>query len=190
MSTARRVHHTYQDYLRALDLSEIKLEFCEGEIYAMAGGSPAHADLGAAMIRVLGTALRGRCRVSSSDLKVRIEAADLSTFPDVTVVCGERRTAAIDPHAVVNPTLLVEVTSPSTEDYDRGAKLGHYQQIPSLAVVILVSHDRPQLTLVERRDDGWTQRELRLGDEVCLERPPLEFSVDEVYEGIELEAEP
>jgi Uma2 family endonuclease len=87
---------TYEEYLRALELSGVKLEYCGGEIYAMAGGSPAHADLAAAMMRLLGNALLGRCRISSSDLKVRIEATDLSTFPDVTVVCGERRVATID----------------------------------------------------------------------------------------------
>jgi Uma2 family endonuclease len=88
VSTARRLHHSYDDYLRALELSAVKLEYCDGEIYAMAGRTPAHADLAAAIMRLLGNELLGLCRVSSSDLKVRIEATDLSTFPDVTVVCG------------------------------------------------------------------------------------------------------
>jgi len=125
VSTARRLHDRYEDYLRALELSSVKLEYCDGEIYAMAGGTPAHADLAASVMRLLGTALLGRCRVSSSDLKVRIEATDLSTFSDVAVVCGPREVSAIDPNAVINPTLLFEVTSHSTEDYDRGEKLSH-----------------------------------------------------------------
>src|SRR5688572_26967545 len=136
MSSARRIHHRYDEYLRALELSQVKLEYCEGEIYAMAGGTPAHADLAASAMRLLGNALSGRCRVSSSDLKVRIEATDLSTFPDATVVCGERTTSATDKNAVTNPTLLVEVTSNSTEDYDRGEKLSHYQQCPSVQAVL------------------------------------------------------
>src|SRR5688572_1360890 len=166
MSSARRIHHRYDEYLRALELSAVKLEYCDGEIYAMAGGTPAHADLAASMTRLLGNALLGRCRVSSSDLKIRIEATDLSTFPDVSVVCGQREVAAIDPNAVTNPTLLVEVTSYSTEDYDRGDKLGHYKQLPSLAAVLFVSHRRQQVTVVERDGNGWQEREYRAGEMV------------------------
>ncbi len=187
MSTARRLHHTYADYLRALEVSTIKLEYCEGEIYAMAGGTPAHADLAAAMTRLLGNALLGTCRVSSSDLKVRIEATDLSTFPDVTVVCGERHVAAVDRNAVTNPTLLVEVTSDSTEDYDRGEKLSHYRQLGSLRAVLIVSHRRPQVTVVERTGTRWTEREQRAGERIVLADPPLDISVDDVYAGIDLD---
>src|SRR4051812_37215309 len=151
----------------------------------MAGGTPAHADLAASMTRVLGNALLGRCRVSSSDLKVRIEATDLSTFPDVTVVCGERRVAAIDRNAATNPTLLVEVTSDSTEDYDRGEKLGHYKQLPSLSAVLIVSHRRPQITVVERQGTRWIQRECRAGEACALQSPTVEFAVDDVYAGID-----
>ncbi len=187
MSTARRVHYTYEDYLQALEVSGVKLEYCDGEIYAMAGGTPAHADLAAAAIRLLGNALLGTCRVSSSDLKVRVEATDLSTFPDVTVVCGERRVSATDPNAVTNPTLLIEVTSNSTEDYDRGEKLSHYKQIPSLAAVLLVSHRRRQITIIERTPVGFQQREVRAGDPIELSTPSLRLSVEELYEGVALE---
>jgi Uma2 family endonuclease len=187
MSTARRLHHRYEDYLRALEVSGVKLEYCDGEIYAMAGGTPAHADLAAAAMRLLGNAFVGRCRVSSSDLKVRVEATDLSTFPDATVVCGERRVSPRDPNAVTNPTLLLEVTSDSTEDYDRGEKLAHYKQLPGLEVVMFVSHRRPQVTVVERAPDGWTEREIRSGETVVLRTPQLRLAVDELYAGIELE---
>jgi Uma2 family endonuclease len=105
VTTARRLHHTYQDYLEVLHISGVKLEYCEGEIYAMAGGTPAHAELAASIIRLLGNSLLGRCRVAASDLKVRIEATDLSTFPDVTVSGGKREVAAIDRNAVTNPAV-------------------------------------------------------------------------------------
>jgi len=165
----------------------VKLEYCDGEIYAMAGGTPTHADLAAAAIRLLGNSLVGRCRVSSSDLKVRVEATDLSTFPDVTVVCGERRVSSKDPNAVTNPTLLVEVTSDSTEDYDRGEKLANYKQLPDLEAVLFVSHRRAQVTVVERAAVGWSQREIRSGEEVVLRTPPVRFALDELYAGIALE---
>lgn len=188
MTTARRLHYRYEEYLAALEVSGVRLEYCDGEIYAMAGGTPAHAELAASVIRVLGNALLGRCRVSSSDLKVRIEATDLSTFPDVTVVCGERLVSAIDKNAVINPSLLVEVTSNSTEDYDRGEKLNHYQQCPSVQAVLLVSHRRPQVTLIARATEGgWEQREYRAGQNIALVAPELKLAVDEIYAGIELE---
>jgi hypothetical protein len=76
MTTARRLHYSYEEYLAALEVSGVKLEYCDGEIYAIAGGTPAHADLAASITRLLGNAVLGRCRVSSSDLKVRIEATD------------------------------------------------------------------------------------------------------------------
>ncbi len=188
MATARRVHHSYEEYLRLLELSPIKLEFCDGEIYAMAGGTPTHADLSAAAIRLLGNALAGRCRVSSSDLKVRVEASDLSTFPDATVVCGERKTAAIDPNAVVNPTVVVEVTSRSAEDYDRGEKLSHYKQVPDLRAVIFISHRHRRVTVVERTAEGWGEREARAGEYVALVDPEFTLSVDDLYADIELES--
>lgn len=188
MTTARRLHHTYEEYLGALEMSDVKLEYCDGEIYAMAGGTPAHADLAAAMIRLLGNALEGSsCRVSSSDLKVRIEATGLSAFPDVSVACGERQFAAIDKNALVNPSVLVEVTSNSTEDYDRGEKLSHYKQCPSLHAVLIVSHRRAQVTVVERTGTGWQVRECRSGEQLQLGAPAISFPVDDLYAGIALE---
>lgn len=188
MTTARRLHYRYDEYLAALEVSGVKLEYCDGEIYAMAGGTPAHADLAASLIRLLGNSLQGRCRVSSSDLKVRIEATDLSTYPDVTVVCGERLVSAIDKNAVINPTLLVEVTSSSTEDYDRGEKLNHYRQCPSVRAVLFVSHRSRQVTVVERTANGWEQREYRASQRVELEALQLSLGVDDLYAGIELDA--
>jgi len=110
VTTGCRGHYSYEDYLAALAMSEVKLEYCDGEMYAMPGGTPSHADLAAAAIGILRNELLGRCRVSTSDLKVQVEATGLSTFPDVSVVCGERESASIDRNAITNPTLLVEVT--------------------------------------------------------------------------------
>ncbi len=183
-TTARRLHHSYEDYLSALEVSQIKLEYCDGEIYAMAGGTPTHADLAASMTRLLGNALLGRCRVSSSDLKIRIESTDLSTFPDLSVVCGQREVSSIDKNAVVNPTLLVEVLSPSTEDYDRGEKLNHYKECDSLQAVLFVSYKRRQVTIVARSGEGWTTSEVQGGQELHLAQPALRISLDELYDGI------
>jgi Uma2 family endonuclease len=121
--TARRVHYTYEQYVALEDVSTVRHEYLEGEIYAVAGGSPDHAALAATVIRVLGNQLPDGCRIFTSDLRVRIPKTGLSTYPDVAVVCGPTMRAADDRLAVTNPVLLVEVTSTSTEEYDRGEKL-------------------------------------------------------------------
>lgn len=187
MSTAKRLHYSYAQYLRMLEESHLKLEYCEGVIYAMAGATPAHALLSAAAIRLLGSALLKRCSVSTSDLKVRIEATGLSTFPDASVLCGELQTAAIDSNAVINPTLLVEVTSDSTEDYDRGDKLSHYKQIPTLRAVLFVSHRTRSITLIERTGSAWDEREFRSGEEVQVSEPEVSVDVSALYSGITLD---
>jgi Uma2 family endonuclease len=186
MSTARRLHFSYQDYLAALELSDLKLEYCEGVIYAMAGGTPAHAELSLNLGAILKREL-ARCSVFSSDLKVRIERTDLSAFPDVSVVCGGREFSPVDRNALTNPTILVEVTSPSTEDYDRGEKLSHYKQLPSLAAVLFVSHRTQRVTVVRRAGAGWEEQEFRSGERVVLQTPALSFPVDEVYAGVTLD---
>lgn len=188
MSTARRLHHTYDDYLRLLASGDTKLEYCDGEIFAMAGGTPAHAELSVAMSTLLRGALGG-CKVYSSDLKVHIEATGLSTFPDVSVVCDELRTAAIDRNAATNPAILVEVTSRSTEDYDRGEKLSNYKQIPSLRAVLIVSHRRRQVTVISRTASGFDVQEVRAGERLCLPSPALDLAVDAIYANVQLEPE-
>jgi Uma2 family endonuclease len=188
MSYARRLHYSYADYLQALADSEIKLEFCDGIIYAMAGGTPAHAELSANIIRLLGQALLGTCKVFTSDLKVRVERSDLSTFPDATVVCGSLAVSTLDPQAVVNPTVIVEVTSNSTEDSDRGDKLSHYKQLDSLNAVLFISHRTQRVTLIERQGSSWIESDHRSGEHVRISQPQLSFDVDAVYKEVALES--
>lgn len=188
MSLARRLHHTYEDYLRASANSATKLEFYDGEIYAMAGGTPAHAALAAQATIAIGPRLPTNCRTYSSDLRVQVESTGLATYPDLTVVCGEPRRASNDAHAVTNPTVLVEVTSRSTEDYDRGEKLSQYQQIPSLQVILLVSHRAPRITVVTRTSVGWAHREARAGEQLELPALGVSLPVDEVYGSLKLDS--
>lgn len=188
MTTAKRLHYTYEEYLRSLEQSDIKLEYCDGVIYAMAGGSVAHASLGAAAIALLKRVLPPGCQVFTSDLKIRVESSDLSTFPDVSVVCGTVQTSSIDSQAVINPTLLVEVTSPSTEDYDRGDKLSHYKQLPSLKSVLFISHRSELVSVVSRSPSGWEPRDFRAGEVVEIAQMGVTFPVSEIYEGIALES--
>jgi Uma2 family endonuclease len=114
---------------------------------------------------------------------IRIGATGLSTYPDGAVVCGRTARAADDPIAVINPVLLVEVTSPSTEHYDRGEKLRHYRQLPSLQEVLIVSHREPRVTLVAREQDQWTSDDYRAGQSVPLRTLGRSVAVDDLYRG-------
>jgi Uma2 family endonuclease len=145
------VHYTWHEYLALETASNTKHEYLDGHIYAMAGGSPQHAALQAAVPSLLFSQLRaGRCRAHGSDLRVRVLATGLATYPDVTIVSGPREVDPEDKSSVTNPTLLVEVLSPSTEAYDRGEKFAHYKRIPSLRQYVLVSPD-------DRRVEVWTR---------------------------------
>ena len=108
------MHYTYAEYLALEEESSVRHEFLEGEIYAMAGGSPDHAALAAACIGILRSQLPPGCRAYTSDLRVRIAATGLTTYPDAAVICGPTQRPPEDPLAVANPVLLVEITSPST----------------------------------------------------------------------------
>ena len=186
-STARRVHHTYAEYLALEDASSTRHEYLDGEIYAMSGGTPDHAGLAAAAIGILRNGLPRGCRAFTSDLRVRVVETGLSTYPDGAVICGKSARAGDDRHAVVNPVVLVEVTSPSTEDYDREEKLRNYQLLPSLREVLIISHRGPRVTLVRREEDGrWTSSDFRDAEAVTLSSVGMILEVDDLYrDGLE-----
>ncbi|HUG52980.1 MAG TPA: Uma2 family endonuclease [Vicinamibacteria bacterium] len=184
--TPRRLHYSHAEYIALEDESPIRHEYLDGEIYAMAGGSPDHAALAATVIGLIRNQLPPGCRVFTSDLRIQVSATGLSTYPDAAVVCGRTQRAADDPLAVVNPVLLVEVTSSSTEDYDRGEKLRHYKMLPSVREVLIVSHRGPQLTLHRREADGWTELAAADGKTIEISSLATRLAVDEVYrEGLE-----
>jgi Uma2 family endonuclease len=186
MEPARRVA-TEDEYLAFERSSSERHEYVNGEIIAMAGGSPRHAALTARVGRDLGIQLEGRpCEVLSSDLRVHVSTTGLYTYPDVTVVCGKPEFHPKDPHSLLNPTLIVEVLSDSTEAYDRGAKSVHYRRIPSLAAHVLVSQTERHIELFQRRDGGLWEFSER-SDEGILPIPILGVSLDlaRIYANIE-----
>ncbi len=182
ISRARRHRYSYAEYFTLEESSSVRHEFFDGEIYAMAGGTPTHAALAAAIIRLVGAQLPFGCRAYTSDLRVRVPETGLSTYPDVTVVCGQTIRATDDSVAVTNPVLLVEVTSPSTEEYDRGEKLSHYQRLPSVKEVLFVSHRRPTLLLHRRGPEGgWSSTEVTEGQTLEFSSVGARLPVDDVY---------
>jgi len=169
---------TEAEYLAQERGAPFKSEFHDGEMFAMAGGSPMHSLIAGNLIRALGNRLEGRgCLTFTSDLRVKVEMTGLNTYPDVSVVCGELRFADAEQDTLVNPTLIAEVLSDATEGYDRGEKFEHYRRIATLRAYLLVSQRKPSLELFLRNDDGqWSLREAS-GVESSLEIPPLHISL-------------
>ena len=184
--SARAVAHpvfcSFREYVHLEQDSNLKHEYVAGQMYAMSVGTPKHALLAAVIIGELTVALRsGRCRVYSSDLRVRVRKTDMSTYPDVTVVCGPLKPDPEDKNSVTNPIVLVEVMSESTEEYDRGGKFEHYKHIPSLREYVLVSQREPVIEVRERTRSGWTSRVGRPGKQVVLGSVGVTLDVDAIY---------
>ena len=182
MAQATRVMPTtYDDYLAALDASPVKLEFHAGEIFAMTGGSIVHAHLAGAAYSALGAAIAGKpCRVFSSELRIAVTGD--ACYPDATVICGPVQVDWRDRNAVANPAVIVEVLSPSTEQYDRGGKFELYRRIATLRDYLLVSQDRNQIEHFARNDDGsWLYRACVDGDTVHLSGCTADLTVSEVF---------
>ena len=142
----RKLTLTFAQYLEQERASDTKHELVNGAIFAMAGGTMEHGRLGSNMAGVLVAKLRGRpCAAFSSDVRIRVRATGLVTYPDLSVVCGRLEHDPKDENTIVNPIVLVEVLSDSTEGYDRGEKFGHYQRITSLKEYVLVSQHTPRV---------------------------------------------
>jgi Uma2 family endonuclease len=143
------------DYFETERAAQFKSEFFDGEMFAMAGGSPEHSLIGANLTAEIRNLLKGRtCAAYSADLRIKIEATGLCTYPDMSVVCGPLQFAPGTKDTIVNPVLLAEVLSDSTEGYDRGTKFEHYRQIPSLRTYLLVSQKEPLIEQFSRQPDG------------------------------------
>jgi Uma2 family endonuclease len=176
--------YTYQDYVWLEEESSTRHEFLAGEIVAMAGGTPEHAAMAAEVIRQLGDRLLGGpCRVFTSDLGVRVMATGLATYPDASVVCGSPERDPEKKTNVTNPRLLVEVTSDSTEAYDRGEKLEHYKQIPSLEAVVIISHREPRAEVWSRSRGSreWSGEAAGKGETAFVEALNCGLDVDAIW---------
>ena len=148
---------TVQEYLELEAKSDVKHEFLNGEMFAMAGASRQHNDIGANITVRLGMQLLdGSCKLYGSDQRVQVEDTGLYTYPDVTVVCGPREYSGVDPNALVNPRVIFEVLSPSTERHDRTTKVRHYSRIPTLQEYVLVSQTQPEILHLFRNGDTWS----------------------------------
>jgi Uma2 family endonuclease len=161
-----RHHYTYEEYLAYERDSGLKHEYQDGEILAMAGGSRRHNAIASRVSGALEVARAPGCVAFQSDQKVRVLATGKATYPDASLVCGAIEGDPADPsgHTITNPTLIVEVLSPSTEEDDRGNKWQHYQLIPALREYVLVSQTHPRVECYRRLDSGhWEYRDITEG---------------------------
>jgi Uma2 family endonuclease len=183
MSTAASRHrYTFRDYLDVEEVAGVRHEFLDGEIYAMAGGTPEHAALCAALIVLLGSKLgSGPCRVYTSDLRLRVPDTGLATYPDVAVICGPPIRDPGSPSHVTNPIVLFEVLSDSTEDYDRGEKREHYQRMPSVQEYVVVAQNEKQAELWRRSEAGWSYEVVTAGQLLELRSIGASLAIDQVY---------
>ena len=176
---------SYAEYVALERRAEVKHEYVNGRVYAMAGGTPEHARLAGAVVGDLRAALRGKpCAPFSSDLRVRIAATGRATYPDVTVVCGALVRDGEDPDAIQNPTVLVEVLSDTTESDDRGEKWAHYQRIASLREYVLVSQKSPRVEVFTRDATDpavWHYRDHGPGTQARLASIDTHLDVDALY---------
>ena len=144
-------HVPYADYLALEAASETKHEYLRGEVWRWRAARWSTEDSrptsSGETLRVIGDR---PCAVFTSDVRVRIDATDKTTYPDAFVVCGPRQTSPVDPHAVTNPLLIVEVLSEGTERSDRGEKFAHYRRLPSLREVVFVGQDPQRIEVYSR----------------------------------------
>jgi Uma2 family endonuclease len=159
MAQPARRFYSFGEYLAVEEMSPlVKHEFVDGTIVAMAGGTPDHSAIAVNVQGILREQLAGkRCRVFNSDLRVRVKATGLGTYPDGAIVCGALELDPDDPkgHTVTNPTVLVEVLSPTTWEYDVGEKRENYQQIETLQEIVFVAHDARRIDVVRREGGSW-----------------------------------
>lgn len=184
MASLPKHHLTFEEYLAIERNAEEKSEYFNGEMFLMSGASTNHNRIVRNVIRTLGNqTLEGNCEVYPSDMRVKISKLEKTTYPDVSIVCGVQQFDDEQQDTLLNPTLIIEVLSKSTEAYDRGKKFEQYQQLDSFIEYILISQTPYRIEQFIRRDDRtWTYKEFRNADEmVQLESVACMLLLEDVY---------
>lgn len=194
MTALPKTRYTLEEYLELDKHSEEKYEFFDGEIYAMAGGSPAHARISVNLVNALMQKLRGRsCEVFPADMRIKVPAAFPYRYPDVSVVCGPALFEDLQGQAMlVNPLVVIEVLSPSTATYDLGSKFAAYQSITSFREYLLIEQARAKVIRHLYQAPGqWLRTEVTgLHGAVTLDTLGVTLTLREIYERVDLSPEP
>lgn len=188
MQAAIETYLTPEEYLALERQTETKSEYLDGEVFAMAGASLAHNQIVINAVLALGGRLKGGpCRIFSSDMRVKVSRSGLYTYPDLVVICGRPQLEDEQRDTLLNPILLIEVLSSSTENYDRGRKFDHYRMLESLTDYVLVSQDEAKVEHFARQPaDKWLLS-IYKGLEAVALLPAIgcELPLTEVYDKIE-----
>ena len=193
MATHPKSYLTPEQYLEIERKAEFKSEYYQGEMFLMSGAREAHNLIVMNASGELRQQLRARpCRNYMNDMRVRVNATGLYTYPDVTAVCGEPQFLDETRDTLLNPNLIVEVLSPSTEAYDRGRKFEHYRSVESVSEYLMVSSQRVSAELYTRQPDGrWLLTAAnRLEDSLELQSVGAHLALADLYERVDLTAPP
>lgn len=175
---------TAEEYLRAEREALNKHEYYRGQIFAMSGASLPHNIIFKNTFLNLGIKLKGKkCQPFGSDLRIHIPENSLYTYPDISIICGKPETTDDTKDTITNPSVIIEILSKSTRDYDKGQKFTLYRDITTLKEYILIDSETVSVETLTRNDDrSWTFREYRLlGDTFDIETIGESFSVSELY---------
>jgi Uma2 family endonuclease len=187
MSTAPKRLLTPQEYLARERAAETRSEYYRGEMFAMSGASWEHTLIKDNIAREAGNALRnGPCRVVTSDLRVKVDATGLYTYPDVVIVCGSPRFEDNQFDTLLNPQIIVEVLSDSTEKYDRGKKFNHYRQVNALQEFVLIAQNEPTIDRYVRQGDAsWNLTSYAgVGTTFSFATIEVHITMSEIYRGV------
>ena len=180
------------EYLAIDSQAEYKSEYFRGEIFAMSGASLRHAEIVTNVVSDLHGQLRkSSCRVYSSDVRVKVAPTGLYTYPDIVIVCGKSQTERKKEDTLLNPVVILEVLSPSTEAYDRGEKFEHYRALESLTDYLLVAQNKAKIEHFHRQDDSqWTLSESRgIDDTIEIASIDCKLALSDVYDKVEFDEE-
>lgn len=191
MTALPKKKYTLEEYLELDRNSEERYEYFDGEVFAMAGGSPNHARISGNIYSTLQSKLRGgRCEAFNSEMRLKVPLALPYRYPDASVVCGEPIFDEIDgQQMLVNPVLIVEVLSPSTAAYDLVDKFSAYQSIDSFREYLLISQDRPHVIQhVKQSKRRWLRIEIDgMESEVKLESVNVTLALSDLYERVDFQ---
>ncbi len=181
-----------EEYLEIERQAEYKSEYYNGEMFAFAGASENHVVITGNVSAIFHAQLKNKkCKVYSNDMRVKVSTTGLFTYPDVAVVCNQGKFEDEHRDTLLNPIVIVEVLSPSTENYDRGTKFEHYRTIDSLTDYLLVAHDKIHVEhYVRQSDRSWLFSEYKSAeDKIKIESIGCELLVAEIYEKVEFESQ-
>jgi Uma2 family endonuclease len=179
-----------EEYLEMERASDVKHQYYKGEVFARSGASPAHNDIGYNINCIIALFLRGKgCKLYGSDFRIHIPGNGLYTYPDFSIVCGKAETTDVYTDNLTNPTVIIEILSKSTRDYDRGTKFNLYRSIKTLQEYILIDSMAIDVEIYQREpNDKWELSEYKsLTDSFIITTIGLKINLADLYEDVKIE---